>query len=329
MTMRLEPTPTRAAVRKAVIPAAGLGVAFLPATKATPKEMLPVVDKPAIQYVVEEAVGAGCDDLLIVTGPGKRTVEDHFDVHPELEAQLRATGDRERLAEIRHSAQLANIHYVGQGGPLGLGHAVLQAAHHVGNEAFVVLLGDNLIDERDPILPRMLDVRARYGGSVVALLEVPDAEISDYGCAAVRADLERDVVDLADLIEKPPAEQAPSNLAIIGRYVLDPEVFAILGSTPPDRDGQVQLTDALRTLAGLPADHGGGVRGVVFRGRRYDTGDMLSYLKSVVRLASERPDLGPPFTDWLRTFAGTPNGARTPLGAPTPTAAPAGAGSEQ
>ena len=309
MTMRLEPTPTRAAVRKAVIPAAGPGTRFLPATKATPKEMLPVVDKPAIQYVVEEAVGAGCDDLLVITGPAKRAIEDHFDVRPELEAQLRAAGERDRLAEIRRSAQLAHLHYVSQGRPLGLGHAVLQAARHVGNEAFVVLLGDDLIDERDPILPRMLDVRARYGGSVVALLEVPADEISAYGCAAVRADLERDVVDLADLVEKPQPGSAPSSLAIIGRYVLDPEVFQVLGSTPPDENGQVQLTDALRTLAGLPTDHGGGVRGVVFRGRRYDTGDTLSYLKSVVRLASERADLGPPFTEWLASFVAEPAGA--------------------
>jgi UTP--glucose-1-phosphate uridylyltransferase len=304
MTMLLEPTPTRAAVTKAVVPAAGLGTRFLPATKATPKEMLPVVDKPAIQYVVEEAVAAGCDDLLLITGPGKRSIEDHFDVVSELESALEAKGDRDRLAQVQHSANLARLHYVRQGRPLGLGHAVLQAAQHVGREPFVVLLGDDLIDARDPVLPAMLDVRARFGGSVVALLEVPEESISAYGCAAVRSTLAPDVVDIADLVEKPPADEAPSNLAIIGRYVLDPEVFNVLRATAPGRGGEIQLTDALRVLATLPADHGGGVRGVVFRGRRYDTGDKLSYLKAVVQLACDRDDLGPAFGDWLRDFVG-------------------------
>jgi UTP--glucose-1-phosphate uridylyltransferase len=301
MTMHIEPTPTRAQVTKAVIPAAGLGTRFLPATKATPKEMLPVVDKPAIQYVVEEAVAAGCDDLLLITSPGKRSIEDHFDVHPELEDALEAKGDEERLEAIRHSAHLGHVHYVRQGRPLGLGHAVLQAAAHVGHEPFAVLLGDDLIDERDQILPTMLRVRARYGGSVIALLEVEPEAISSYGCAVVRSTLEEDVVDLADLVEKPPVEEAPSNLAIIGRYV--PEVFPVLEATQPGRGGEIQLTDALRTLSTMSADHGGGVRGVVFRGRRYDTGDKLSYLKAVVQLAAERPDLGGEFSAWLRHYA--------------------------
>jgi UTP--glucose-1-phosphate uridylyltransferase len=302
MTMHIEPTRTRAPVTKAVIPAAGLGTRFLPATKATPKEMLPIVDTPAIQYVVEEAVAAGCDDLLIITGPGKRSIEDHFDVGSELEDVLSARGDEQGLAEIRRSADLARVHYVRQGRPLGLGHAVLQAEPHVGNEPFVVLLGDDMIDERDPILPTMLDVRARYGGSVVALLEVEPEAISSHGCAAVRSALEADVVELADLVEKPPADEAPSNLAIIGRYVLDPQVFPVLRSTPPGCDGEIQLTDALRTLSTMSSDHGGGVRGVVFRGRRYDTGDKLSYLKAVVQLAAERPDLGADFSAWLRDY---------------------------
>ncbi|MGB8020312.1 MAG: UTP--glucose-1-phosphate uridylyltransferase [Candidatus Nanopelagicales bacterium] len=303
MTMHMEPSRTRARVTKAVIPAGGLGTRFLPATKATPKEMLPVVDKPAIQYVVEEAVAAGCDDILIVTGPGKRSIEDHFDVMSELESVLAEKGDVERLAQVRHSAELASLHYVRQGRPLGLGHAVLQAARHVGQQPFVVLLGDDLIDERDPILPTMLDVRAKYGGSVIALLEVPSEQISAYGCAAIRSKLEPGVFDLSDLVEKPTVEEAPSNLAIIGRYVLDPGIFAILGSTPPGRGGEIQLTDALRTLSTMPSDHGGGVRGVVFTGRRYDTGDKLSYLKAVVKLACERPGLGPSFSAWLREYA--------------------------
>ncbi|MCU0301374.1 MAG: UTP--glucose-1-phosphate uridylyltransferase [Candidatus Nanopelagicales bacterium] len=306
MTMLVEPTPTRAAVTKAVIPAAGPGARFLPATKE-PKEMLPVIDKPAIQYVVEEAVSAGCHDLLLVTNPGKRSIEDHFDIHGELEDAL-ADGIDQRLAEIRHGSRRASVHYIRQAQPLGLGHAVLQAEQHVGNEPFVVLLGDDLIDVRDPVLPRMLDVRARYGGSVVALLEVPRDQISAYGCADVRVELDAGVVEVADLVEKPAAEEAPSRLAVIGRYLLDPQVFPVLRSTPPGRDGEIQLTDALRTLATMPADHGGGVRGVIFRGRRYDTGDRLSYLKAVVQLACERPDLGPDFSHWLRGFAATLRG---------------------
>jgi UTP--glucose-1-phosphate uridylyltransferase len=302
MTMHIEPTHTRAPVRKAVVPAAGLGTRFLPATKATPREMLPVVDKPAIQYVVEEAVAAGCDDLLLVTGQGTRSIEDHFDVHSDLEDALAASGEEHMLAEIRHGADLADVHYVRQSRPLGLGDAVQQAAAHVGNEPFVVALGDDLIDERDPILPTMLDVRARYGGSVIALLEVEPAAISAHGCAAVRSTFERDVVDVADLVEKPDAADAPSNLAIIGRYVLDPQVFSVLRSTGPGRGGEIQLTDALRVLAMMPVDHGGGVRGVIFRGRRYDTGDKLSYLKAVVQLAAERPDLGGDFVPWLRGY---------------------------
>ncbi len=302
MTIVVDPSPTRVRVTKAVIPAGGLGTRFLPATKATPKEMLPVVDKPAIQYVVEEAVAAGCTDILMVTGPGKRSIEDHFDVVSELENVLTEKGDVVRLAHVRHSAELAAVHYVRQGRPLGLGHAVLQGAGHVGSEPFVVLLGDDLIDERDPILPTMLDVRERFGGSVVALLEVPPEMISSYGCAAVRCVLEPGVVDVSDLVEKPSVEEAPSNLAIIGRYVLDPAVFDVLRSTPPGRGGEIQLTDALRTLAGMPGQEGGGVRGVIFSGRRYDTGDKLSYLKAVVQLASEREDLNPAFLDWLRQF---------------------------
>lgn len=304
MTMQIEPTRPAHPVTKAVIPVGGLGTRFLPATKATPKEMLPVVDKPAIQYVVEEAVAAGCDDLLLVTGPSKRPIEDHFDRMSSLESALQDKGDTARLAEVRASTELADVHYVRQGQPLGLGHAVLRAARHVGDQAFAVLLGDDLIDERDPILPAMLEVRARYGGSVICLMEVGPAEISAYGCASVARQLERDVVLVDDLVEKPEPGKAPSNLAIIGRYVLDPRVFDVLQHTQPGRGGEIQLTDALKTLSSLPADDGGGVRGVVFHGRRYDTGDKFSYLKAVVQLACDRPDLGPQFTEWLVGFAG-------------------------
>jgi UTP--glucose-1-phosphate uridylyltransferase len=280
---------------KAVIPAAGLGTRFLPATKATPKEMLPVVDKPAIQYVVEEAVRAGLTDVLMVTGRGKRPLEDHFDRNVELEMSLEAKGDTAKLALVRATSELATVHYVRQGDPKGLGHAVLAAAPHVGDEAFAVLLGDDLIDERDHLLEEMVAVQQREGGSVVCLMEVPHDQISLYGCAAVEG--AGDVVRITGLVEKPPVDEAPSNLAVIGRYVLSPTVFEVLRRTPPGRGGEIQLTDALQELIALEPVHG-----VVFRGRRYDTGDRLDYLKAVVRLAADRDDLGPPFTAWLREW---------------------------
>ncbi|GAA3489480.1 UTP--glucose-1-phosphate uridylyltransferase GalU [Streptomyces cremeus] len=288
-------------IRKAVIPAAGLGTRFLPATKATPKEMLPVVDKPAIQYVVEEAAGAGLSDVLMITGRNKRALEDHFDRNYELESALTKKGDADRLARVQESSDLATMHYVRQGDPRGLGHAVLCAAPHVGDEAFAVLLGDDLIDPRDPLLARMVEVQQTYGGSVVALMEVDPEQIHLYGCAAVDATAEGDVVRINGLVEKPATEDAPSNLAIIGRYVLDPAVFEVLRKTEPGRGGEIQLTDALQTLAADEAV-GGPVHGVVFKGRRYDTGDRGDYLKAIVRLAAERADLGPDFKTWLRGY---------------------------
>lgn len=290
-------------VTKAVIPAAGLGTRFLPATKATPKEMLPVVDRPAIQYVVEEAVAAGLDDILMVTGRGKRALEDHFDRNVELEHALETKGDEDRLALVRETSDLAHVHYVRQGDPRGLGHAVLSAAEHVGDQPFAVLLGDDLIDPRDPLLSTMIDVQRREGGSVVALMQVPRESVSMYGCAAVEPTDDGDVVRITGLVEKPPVEEAPSDLAIIGRYVLSSSVFAVLRATEPGRGGEIQLTDAIATLI---ADEP--VHGVVFRGRRYDTGDRLDYLKAVVRLASEREDLGPDLLDWLREWLPTATG---------------------
>ena len=287
-------------VTKAVIPAAGLGTRFLPATKATPKEMLPVVDKPAIQYVVEEAVAAGLEDLLFITGRSKRSLEDHFDANSELEQVLRAKGDQRRLDLVTWPTSLGRIHYVRQGEPLGLGHAVLQAEQHVGREPFAVLLGDDLIDDTNPILPRMLEVQQQLGGSVICLMGVPPVDISLYGCAAVRASDIPGVLGITDLVEKPVAEEAPSNLAIIGRYVLAPEVFDVLRETKPGKGGEIQLTDALRVLA-----QQGSVHGVVFDGLRYDTGDRLSYLKAVVSLAARRDDLGPPLRDWLTALVGS------------------------
>ncbi|WP_433367426.1 UTP--glucose-1-phosphate uridylyltransferase GalU [Streptosporangium sp. CA-115845] len=290
------------AVTKAVVPAAGLGTRFLPATKATPKEMLPIVDKPAIQYVVEEAVSAGLLDVLMVTGKNKRSIEDHFDRAIELEEALEAKGDDERLSQVREPADLATIHYVRQGRPRGLGHAVLCAKQHVGDNPFACLLGDDLIDYRDELLKRMIEVRGVYGGSVVALMEVPREQVSLYGCAAIVPTDEDDVVRVTDLVEKPPAEEAPSNWAVIGRYVIDPAVFEVLENTPPGRGNEIQLTDALRTLAGRGSDQGGPVHGVLFRGRRYDTGNKLDYLRTVVQFAADRPDLAPEFLPWLKEF---------------------------
>ncbi|MBA0053377.1 UTP--glucose-1-phosphate uridylyltransferase GalU [Streptomyces sp. AJS327] len=294
-------TTSRTRITKAVIPAAGLGTRFLPATKATPKEMLPVVDKPAIQYVVEEAVTAGLSDVLMVTGRNKRPLEDHFDRNYELEQVLRDKGDATKLARVEESSALATMHYVRQGDPKGLGHAVLCAAPHVGDQPFAVLLGDDLIDPRDPLLSRMTQVRQEHGGSVIALMEVPPESIHLYGCAAVAPTGEEDVVRVSGLIEKPAVDEAPSNLAVIGRYVLDPGVFEVLRKTEPGRGGEIQLTDALQTLADDPG-MGGPVHGVVFRGRRYDTGDRGDYLRAIVRLACEREDLGPDFRDWLRGY---------------------------
>ncbi|MEU6079109.1 UTP--glucose-1-phosphate uridylyltransferase GalU [Streptomyces sp. NPDC047108] len=294
-------TESRSRISKAVIPAAGLGTRFLPATKATPKEMLPVVDKPAIQYVVEEAVTAGLPDVLMVTGRNKRPLEDHFDRNYELESALLKKGDESRLARVQESSDLATMHYVRQGDPKGLGHAVLCAAPHVGEQPFAVLLGDDLIDPRDPLLSRMIEVQEQHGGSVVALMEVDPSQVHLYGCAAVRATGADDVVQITDLVEKPDPAEAPSNYAIIGRYVLDPAVFEVLRKTEPGRGGEIQLTDALRTLAETPT-LGGPVHGVVFKGRRYDTGDRGDYLRAIVRLACEREDLGPDFRAWLRSY---------------------------
>ncbi|WP_037672460.1 UTP--glucose-1-phosphate uridylyltransferase GalU [Streptomyces griseus] len=289
--------PSSPAVRKAVVPAAGLGTRFLPATKATPKEMLPVVDKPAIQYVVEEAAAAGLDDILMVTGRHKRAIEDHFDHAFELEQALAAKGDTVRLDAVRDPARLADIHHIRQGDPLGLGHAVLCARRHVGDQPFAVLLGDDLIDPRETLLSRMLEVREQHAGSVVALMEVSPEQIHLYGCAAVEPSADAGVVRVTGLVEKPPREHAPSSYAVIGRYVLDPAVFGVLDRTPPGRGGEIQLTDALQELATHDIVHG-----VVFTGLRYDTGDKADYLRTVVRLACERPDLGPEFIAWLKGF---------------------------
>ena len=290
-------------VTKAVIPAAGLGTRFVPATKAVPKEMLPVVDKPAIQYVVEEAAAAGLTDVLMVTARNKTNIEDHFDRNIELEEVLAAKNDTAGLRHVRESAEIATMHYVRQSQPLGLGHAVLCAADHVGDEPFAVLLGDDIIDSRDKLLQRMLEVRHQHGGTVIALMEVAPEQVSAYGVATMRPTGEADVVAVTDLVEKPAVADAPSNWIVVGRYVCDPSVFDVLRKTRPGRGGEIQLTDALRTLAERgPDTDGGGVRGVLFRGRRYDTGNKLDYLQTQIKFACDRPDLKDQFVPWLRGY---------------------------
>ena len=285
-------------ITKAVIPAAGLGTRFLPATKAMPKEMLPVVDKPAIQYVVEEAVAAGLDDVLMIIGRNKNALANHFDRVAELEHTLEQKGDNSKLSKVQESSDLADVHFVRQGDPKGLGHAVLRARKHVGDQSFAVLLGDDLIDARDPLLTRMLEEHGKRDATIVALLEVDPASIHLYGAAAVETTDDPDVVRVTGLVEKPAADVAPSNFAVIGRYVLKPEVFDVLERTQPGKGGEIQLTDALMEMAG-DVEGTGGVYGVVFRGRRYDTGDKLDYIKAVVQLAADRDDLGPDLKPWL------------------------------
>jgi UTP--glucose-1-phosphate uridylyltransferase len=281
-------------IRKAVIPAAGLGTRFLPATKTSPKEMLPVVDKPAIQYVVEEAVQAGLTDVLIITGRGKRAVEDHFDRNFELEHHLAQSGRDELLKEVQHSSDLAEIHFVRQRDPLGLGHAVSVARQHVGNEPFAVLLADDIMVDDGRLLRSMLDIHDRHGRSVVALQEVEPEEISSYGCVEPKS-TQGDVVEVRRLVEKPPPEEAPSNLAIIGRYVFTPQIFEMLDRIEPGRGGELQLTDAMQLLLEDQSMYG-----YICRSGRYDVGQKLDFLRANIELALERPDLGPPLEAWLR-----------------------------
>jgi UTP--glucose-1-phosphate uridylyltransferase len=265
-----------------------------------PKEMLPVVDKPAIQYVVEEAADAGIDDILVIIGRNKNAISNHFDSVPELEVKLMEKGDTGRLERVMKSSDLADIHFVRQGEPKGLGHAVLRARTHVGDSSFAVLLGDDLIDERDPLLTTMIEEHERTGATIIALMEVDPANIHMYGAAAVEATDNPDVVRVTGLVEKPAQEDAPSNLAIIGRYVLPAAVFPILERTEPGKGGEIQLTDALQELA--TEEGGPGVLGVIFRGRRYDTGDRVDYIKAIVQLAADRDDLGPELRPWLKEF---------------------------
>ena len=280
-------------VRKAVITAAGLGTRFLPATKAQPKEMLPVVDKPAIQYVVEEAVRAGIDDILIITSRSKRSIEDHFDRQFELEYHLDSVGKHAQLTEVVDLASMADIHFVRQSSPMGLGHAVSVARKHVGDNPFVVLLGDEFMAESSTLLTDMIRIHDQYGRSVLALQEVPPEEISRYGCVKPER-VGDNLVQILDLVEKPQQGSAPSNLAVMGRYIFTPEIFDKIEQVQPGVGGEIQLTDA---IAKLVADQA--VYGVTFQGGRFDTGTVPAYLQTIVELALSRPDLGPEFGRFL------------------------------
>lgn len=280
-------------VRKAVIPAAGFGTRFLPATKAQPKEMLPLVDKPAIQYVVEEAVRSGITDILIITGRGKRSLEDHFDRSFELEYYLAAAGKIDQQREMQSIAEMANIHYVRQGEPKGLGHAVNVARAHVGDQPFVVMLGDDIMHERSGVLDSMLATFDQYQGTVVALKEVAPEEISQYGCATPER-IDDNLIKILDIVEKPSMADAPSNLAVMGRYVFTPGIFDALDQVKPGSGGEIQLTDAIRLL--LNDDT---VYGWTFKDGRFDVGNKQDYLRATVLLALEREDLGPDFRAFL------------------------------
>jgi UTP--glucose-1-phosphate uridylyltransferase len=287
-----------------VIPAAGFATRFLPVTKAVPKELLPVVDRPVLQYIVEEAVTAGLTDVLLITGRGKTSMVDHFDRRPDLEEALAAKGDAARLAAVRRPSELAEIHTIRQPEMLGLGHAVGCAQRHVGDAPFAVLLGDEFTDA--PILPRMLDLQARTGGIVLAFVEVPDDQVHRYGIASVApADPAlgepETTVAVTGLVEKPPRGEAPSNLAVAGRYVLPGGIFDAIARTKPGTGGEIQLTDAMALMLA----EGTPVHGVVFRGTRYDTGAPLGYLQAVVQLACRHEELGDEFRRWLAEFVAT------------------------
>ncbi|HSP95429.1 MAG TPA: UTP--glucose-1-phosphate uridylyltransferase GalU [Thermoanaerobaculia bacterium] len=287
-----------APIRVAVFPAAGLGTRFLPATKAQPKEMLPLVDRPLVQYVVEEACAAGLERIVIVTGRGKNAIEDHFDTSFELERMLEERGKSDLLGQVREISELARISYVRQKSALGLGHAVLQARDLVGDEPFAVMLGDDIVDAQEPCIGQMLRVYERRGNPVIALQQVPRDQTRQYGIVGARPLAEDGrVVEITDMVEKPHPDTAPSNLAIIGRYLLPPEIFGILAATASDAGGEIQLTAALKTLLKeQPID------GYLFEGRRYDAGDKLGFLEATVEFALKREDLGGRFREYLKSL---------------------------
>lgn len=283
-------------IRKAVIPAAGLGVRFLPATKAQPKEMLPIVDKPTIQYIVEEAIGSGIEDILFITGKQKRAIEDHFDKSPDLEAQLREKGKRDLLELVRDIGEMVDIHYVRQKEPRGLGHAVFCARKFIGGEPFAVLLGDDIVRSQVPCLRQLINLYEETGASVIAVQEVSAGDVSKYGILDAE-EVREGVYRIRDLVEKPSPENAPSRLGIMGRYIITPRIFDILAETGPGAGGEIQLTDALKVLCREEPMYG-----LAFSGQRYDVGDKLGYLKAMVEFALDRPDLAVEFGDYLRSI---------------------------
>ncbi|GIP32929.1 UTP--glucose-1-phosphate uridylyltransferase GalU [Paenibacillus sp. J2TS4] len=280
-------------IRKAIIPAAGLGTRFLPATKAQPKEMLPIVDKPAIQYIVEEAINSGIEDVIIVTGRNKRAIEDHFDKSVELEMLLEEKGNEELLNVVRQVSNLVDVHYIRQKQPLGLGHAVLCARKFIGDEPFALLLGDDVIDSNPPCIRQMMDLYEEAQTSIIAVQEVPWNEVDRYGIVSPSS-RSTSVATIRDLVEKPDRDQAPSNLAVIGRYVIEPEVFSILETCKPGRGGEIQLTDALRVL-----NQSKPMLAFLQQGRRYDVGDKLGYIEATIELALQREDLAPHLKQYL------------------------------
>jgi UTP--glucose-1-phosphate uridylyltransferase len=304
-------------IRKAVFPAAGLGTRFLPATKSQPKEMLPIVDKPTIQYVMEEAVASGIQDIIVVTGRGKNAIEDHFDRSIELELMLSKKGRTDLLEVVRRVSEMVRVCYVRQKEPLGLGHAVLAARSLVGDEPFAVLLGDDILTDEIPALQQMIAVYEKHRCSVMCVKRVPRAEVSRYGVIKGRR-LEEHLYHIMDMVEKPDVEEAPSDLAIIGRYILTPEIFSLLEKTAPDRTGEIQLTNALKALLKTKKHM---IYALEFQGHWHDAGTILGFLKTTVEFALQRPDVAPGFKDFLRSLdlaADHSHARRGDIGSPGP-----------
>lgn len=283
-------------VKKAIIPAAGLGTRFLPATKAQPKEMLPIVDKPTLQYIIEEAVASGIEEILIITGRNKQSIEDHFDKSIELELELEKKGKDDLLSIVRNISDMVNIHYIRQKEPKGLGHAIHCAKSFIGNEPFAVLLGDDIVDAKTPCLAQMISVYNEYKTTVLGVQEVPETEVNKYGIIEGKW-IEDRVYKVKDLVEKPAVEEAPTNIAILGRYIISPQIFPILENTPPGKNGEIQLTDALRTLVRQEAMYA-----YIFEGKRYDVGDKMGFLQATVEFALKRDELKEPFMNYLKTL---------------------------
>ena len=282
-------------VKKAIIPAAGLGTRFLPATKAQPKEMLPIVDKPTIQYIIEEAVASGIEEILVITGRNKKCIEDHFDKSIELEIELEKSGKTEMLEMVRNISDMVDIHYIRQKEPKGLGHAIHCAKTFVGNEPFAVMLGDDVVDSRVPCLKQLMDCYQEYNTTILGVQKVPENDVSKYGIVE-GIHIEDKVYKVKNMVEKPSPEETNSNIAILGRYIITPDIFEILESTKPGKNGEIQLTDALQTLIGREAMYA-----YEFEGRRYDVGDKLGFLQATIEFALKKPDLREPFIEYLNT----------------------------